>query len=200
MIYSEIQGWTDFESAYSEMVDRLPDGAVIVEVGTYLGRSLVFLATLVKNSGKRIRVVGVDTCRGSGPEGGDSTSIPRDHHGEAVKRGGGTFAGELHRNLIDCGVADYVTLIVGDSKTAATLFPDESVDFCFLDAAHDYENVKDDILHWITKIKPGGVLGGDDLCPGIWDGVVQAVEELLPGFTPWSHDSWKYVVPPEPGK
>lgn len=191
MTYTEIEGWLDYETAIREMVSHCPENGLIVEVGAYLGRSAVCFAEHIHISGKKIRFVSVDTCRGSGPEG----EQPRDNHVLALERGQGTFVGELHRNLIQCGVADLVSLLVTDSHTAASLFADKSVDCCYLDARHDYPSVKSDIERWLPKVKKGGILGGDDLCPGIWDGVVQAVNELLPGFTPWSHDSWKYIKP-----
>ena len=195
MTYDQIPGWLDYEDAIREMVQTCPDNGLIVEVGAYLGRSACYFGEQIKRANRGIRFVSVDTCRGSGPEGGDSFSIARDHHKEAVDRGQGTFAGELHRNLIQCGVADVVTLMVTDSLSASRLFSDESIDRLFLDARHDYPSVKADLLAWIPKVKKGGVIGGDDYCPGIWPGVVKAVEELLPGHTPWSHDSWKYVKP-----
>lgn len=183
---SEIVGWMDFVDAYKEAVKHFPPGSLFVEVGAYLGLSTATLATEIKESGKTIRFVSVDTCRGSGIENDE------DNHGQAVKRGGGTFAGELHRNLIECGVADFVSLLITDSLTAASLFPDQSIDFLFLDARHDYASVKADILAWKNKIKPDGWMGGDDYTK-VWPGVIQAVDELLPDATPWSHDSWKWI-------
>lgn len=181
-----IPGWCDYVDALQEAVAHFPSGSLFVEVGAYLGLSTAVLATELKASGKKITFVSVDTCRGSGVEN------EKDNHGDAVRRGGGTFAGELHGNLVKCGVADAVCLLVTDSLTAASLFADRSVDFCFLDARHDYESVKADILAWKPKIKPGGWLAGDDLTP-IWPGVIRAVNELLPEARPWSHDSWRWV-------
>ena len=45
---------------------------------------------------------------------------------------------------------------------------DHSLDFVFLDASHEYKDVKDDIEHWLPKVKIGGTLGGDDMN---WKGV-----------------------------
>src|SRR5438093_10375380 len=65
----EIDGWFTWRSAQEEAVKYFPEGSRFVEVGTYLGRSLCSLAEAVECSGKRISVIGIDTCRGSGPEG-----------------------------------------------------------------------------------------------------------------------------------
>jgi len=42
--------------------------------------------------------------------------------------------------------------------------PDEGHDFIYLDGAHDYKNVKDELPLYYQKIRPGGVLAGHDYC------------------------------------
>ena len=122
--WSEIEGWFGWRSGQKEAVERFPAGSRFVEVGSYLGRSLCSLGEIIEQSGKQIEVIGVDTCRGSGPEGPGA----RDYHGEAVARGGGTFAGELHANIVARGYAELISLIVADSVTASGFFADESLD------------------------------------------------------------------------
>src|SRR6266700_2151205 len=80
----EIDGWFNWRSAQEEAVSCFPEGSQFVEVGTYLGRSLCSLGEVVERSGKLITVIGVDTCRGSGPEGWRSN----DYHAGAVQKGG----------------------------------------------------------------------------------------------------------------
>jgi hypothetical protein len=186
----EIDGWFNWRSAQEEAVKRFADGSRFVEVGIYLGRSICSLAEVVEGSGKQITVIGVDTCQGSGPEG----SREKDFHGDAVQQGGGTFAGALHKNILDCGFADKVQLIISDSVAAAGLFPDGSLDWVHLDARHDCASVKADIEAWLRKIKPGGWLSGDDYNEEKWPGVVKAVRELLPRAEAWSDQQWRFVV------
>jgi len=186
----EIDGWFNWRSAQEEAVKRFADGSRFVEVGIYLGRSICSLAEVVERSGKQITVLGVDTCQGSGPEG----SREKDFHGDAVQQGGGTFAGALHKNILDCGFADKVQLIISDSVAAAGLFPDGSLDWVHLDARHDCASVKADIEAWLRKIKPGGWLSGDDFNEEKWPGVVKAVRELLPRAEAWSDQQWRFVV------
>jgi hypothetical protein len=186
----EIDGWFTWREGQEEAVNHFSDGSRFVEVGTYLGRSLCSLGEVVERSGKRITVIGVDTCRGSGPEGWRG----KDYHVEAVRKGGGTFAGELHQNLLNCGFADLVQVVISDSISASRLFGDASLDWVHLDARHDYASVKADIEAWLPKIRKGGWLSGDDYDEQKWPDVVKAVGDVLPGAEPWSKLQWRLVV------
>jgi len=42
--------------------------------------------------------------------------------------------------------------------------PDASLDFAYLDGAHDYTNVKKELFVFWPKIRPGGILAGHDYC------------------------------------
>ncbi len=190
MNWSDIPGWFQWRSAQEEAARSFPDGSRFLEVGNYLGRSLCSLAEVVKLSGKSVTVIGVDTCRGSGVEGPRA----KDYHGAAAAAGGGTFAGTLHRNIIECGYGDSVSLIVADSVTASTFFADESIDWVHLDGRHDLDHVKADIAAWRPKVKAGGWLSGDDYDEAKWPEVVSAVQQMLPAARPWSTSQWRWTA------
>jgi len=42
--------------------------------------------------------------------------------------------------------------------------PEKSLDFLYLDGAHDYKNVKQELLLMFSKVRPGGILAGHDYC------------------------------------
>ena len=170
---------------------HFPDGSLFVEVGCYLGRSICSLGEVVREAGLDIRIIGVDTARGSGPEG----RLSIDAHGPAVAHGGGTFAGLLHRNIIACGLADIIALLMSDSVGAAGLFADESLTWVHIDASHDYASVAADIEAWTPKVAPGGWLSGDDYHPEWWPGVVGAVRDRLPDAGPWWSTQWRWIKP-----
>ena len=59
-----------------------------------------------------------------------------------------------------------------------------------LDAGHSYEDVKNDINIWYKKVKPGGVISGDDYGGTFFPGVTQAADEFFykqfnRGFRTW---------------
>jgi hypothetical protein len=111
-----------------------------------------------------------------------------------VLQGDGTFAGTLHKNVLDCGYADAVSLIIADSVAASRLFANASVDWVHLDARHDYESVKADLRAWLPKVKRGGWLSGDDFDEVKWPEVVKAVGDLLPGAHAWSTQQWRWII------
>jgi hypothetical protein len=51
----------------------------------------------------------------------------------------------------------------------------------YVDAMHDYDNAKADMLALLPKIRKGGVIGGHDYCQELWPGVVRAVNEIFGG-------------------
>ena len=72
-----------------------------------------------------------------------------------------------------------VTIMQLDSLKAAPKFTDGYFDFVYIDAAHNFEAVKNDILAWFPKVKADGVLGGHDYNLGdsrYCAGVIRAVD------------------------
>jgi predicted O-methyltransferase YrrM len=48
------------------------------------------------------------------------------------------------------------------SMNAVKRFADKSLDFVYIDAAHDYKAVTEDIREWSKKVRKGGIVAGDD--------------------------------------
>jgi hypothetical protein len=72
---------------------------------------------------------------------------------------------------------------------AAKKFDDCSVDFIWVDAGHDYEDVMADLKAWWPKLKAQGIMGGDDFP---MEGVKSAVEEFFPSFETGSENGWSW--------
>ncbi|BBX44307.1 hypothetical protein GCM10009641_73370 [Mycobacterium cookii] len=189
--WRDIPGWFQWRRHQEEAAAHFPDGSRFVEVGCYLGRSICSLGEVLRTAGRDIRIVGVDTARGSGPEGPGNT----DAHGPAVDHGGGTFAGLLHRNIIDCGLTEAIQLVISDSVAAADFFADGSLAWVHIDARHDYDSVVADIKAWAPKVMPGGWLSGDDYQADWWPGVVSAVSDTLPAAGSWESMQWRWIKP-----
>jgi len=53
-------------------------------------------------------------------------------------------------------------MIRDTSMEAVKGFKDGSLDFCYIDGAHDFKNIAMDICEWIRKVRSGGILFGHD--------------------------------------
>lgn len=77
-------------------------------------------------------------------------------------------------------------IIKKTSMDAVKDFEDESLDFVYLDGAHDFKNVAMDLCEWIKKIRVGGILSGHDYRRYVMTrGEIEKkhVVEALSGFT-----------------
>lgn len=54
------------------------------------------------------------------------------------------------------------TLVHKKSMDAVKDFEDESLDFVYIDANHEFQHVVDDICQWQKKVKVGGIIAGHD--------------------------------------
>jgi cephalosporin hydroxylase len=166
------EDWFNYQDIYSQMVSYFPDNAHFVEVGSWKGRSSAYMAVEIINSQKHIKFDCVDTWEGSeehiNPESfAVNSEIPEDKNW-------------LYKQfLINTSPVNHViNPIRTTSLEASKLYPNRSLDFVFIDAAHDYENVKADIEAWYPKVKIGGYIGGHDY-DSFWWGVQKAVNEFL---------------------
>jgi len=151
-IYQNIDGWTSFYDFYSDIVKKLPNGARLVELGTYKGRSFSYLVVEAINAGKVFDIVGVD-------------AFPWEDVQPAFIKNMEPLHGHFR----------YFKSL---SWEAAKYFEDESIDFLFVDADHVYEAVKKDIEAFLPKMKKGSIISGHDFN---WQhpGVLQAVKEAF---------------------
>lgn len=166
--YKNIQGWFQASRLYSEMVEQAEDGATFVEVGAWKGRSTAYMATEIANSGKQISFHTVDWFKGSNEPA---------HHADPIVQNGKLYE-HFCENIRP--VRHLVNVLQMSSTEGAQMFADNSLDFVFLDGAHDYDSVVADILAWYPKLKPGGVLAGDDFMMPPFPGVTKAVRKALP--------------------
>lgn len=64
------------------------------------------------------------------------------------------------------------------SLDAVTTFEDGMFDFVYIDASHLYEDIKNDLIAWMPKVKSGGLICGHDYTHYSNFGVIQAVDEF----------------------
>jgi predicted O-methyltransferase YrrM len=184
----DIYGWSDFVPyVYDPAVERFPNGSVFVEVGCWLGASVIYLAQAARAAGKQFSIFAVDNFVGSPCDGLDATLA------EWAAAGQGMWE-QFNANLVLHGVADAITPIREPSQAGAERFANHTCDFVFIDADHTYEAVVADIAAWRPKMLPGGLLAGHDMNR---PPVVQAVQEAFGGRHRVTENgmSWLYDVP-----
>lgn len=167
--------WTDIEGGFwfKESYDRLlreldaTQQQNIVEVGSFHGKSAAYMAECIAARGLPWRLHCVDnfTWAGWSHYLGDPKAA-------------------CYRNLEEWINAGIVNIVPSDSVTAARTCPFKNLAAVWIDAGHDYDNVKADIAAWTPLVKPGGIMGGDDFD---MEGVRRAVQEsgpyeLVPGY------------------
>jgi len=159
--YQNVEGWFENGSLYNYAVQKY-DNAHFVEIGCWKGRSTSCMGVEILNSNKNIKFDVVDTFGGSA------------EHGDVDSE---KLFNEFMKNTEPVRSAIY-TVHKMTSLQAAELYSDNSLNFVFIDASHDYTNVLADIKAWYPKIKFGGTMSGDDYCSG-WQGVMRAVDEYF---------------------
>jgi predicted O-methyltransferase YrrM len=172
-----IPGWTRDDEAVrlAEVSQSLPDNAVVVEIGAFLGCSTVLLAGGRKTRGSG-EVHAVDPFDASG----DAFSQPI--YASIRDAAQLSLRDRFEQNLARAGVEQWVHV---HQMRAQDLIRDwtRPVDLLFLDGNQEYEAVLATYLVWSPFLKPGGVLGVHNSRPGYrqetHDGSARLVEERV---------------------
>ena len=157
------EDWFTYPNLYKKVVESAGNEFHFVEVGSWKGRSSVFMAVEIINSGKNIKFDCVDTWEGS---------VEHLDYDEIKEK----KLYDIFLNTIE-SVKHVINPVKMSSLEAVNLYGDKTLDFIFIDASHEYEDVKRDIIAWLPKLKIGGVLAGHDY--GVFDGVTRAANEIF---------------------
>ena len=169
--YYKIHGWFVQENLFTQMVLSCNDTDEyhFVEIGSWKGKSSTYMGVEIINSGKRIKFDCVDTWEGS-----KEHLDPQNVSYEPLLKVPNGLYNEFIKNIEP--VKSVINPIRMTSIEASKLYKDNSLDFVFIDGAHDYFNVKQDIEHWLPKVKSGGYIAGDDY---VWPPINMAVKEIF---------------------
>lgn len=160
------EDWFTYKQLYSDIVRKYPSGSTFVEIGSWKGKSSAFMATEIANSQKNIDFYCIDTWSGS-----------TEHQNlENLNNLYNTFISNMNP------LSNYYKPLKMPSAEASKYFKNSSIDFIFIDASHEYQDVKNDILTWLPKLTHKGTLAGHDYNIDIFPGVVKAVIECLPTY------------------
>ena len=167
--YSKInsENWFNYEDLYSHVVTKFNSNSHFVEVGVWKGMSACFMAVEIINSGKQIKFDCVDTW--------DFVDTSTEISEKQCENLYDIFLSNIEP------IRDSINIVRGVSWEMASNYEDETLDFVFIDAGHDYNSVMKDITNWYPKIKHGGIIAGHDY--HFYVGVYPAVNEFFEGKT-----------------
>jgi predicted O-methyltransferase YrrM len=94
------------------------------------------------------------------------------------------------RNNLEAVGLEAPELLEMESHTAAGVYKEE-IGFLFIDGAHDYEHIKQDIADWNPKIMVNGVMAFHDMFTPHISGVAQAVTEWWLSIFDIMHITWQ---------
>jgi hypothetical protein len=150
------------------VADLLPKRGVGAEIGVYKGR----FSTVLLRASEAERLHLVDAWYLLTPEWhwgvGDRSTV------NALRRILRRFRTEIE--------AGRVEVHVGNDLDVLRLMPDHSLDWAYIDSSHVYEHTVAELALLDRKVRPGGVIAGDDWRPDPdhpHHGVHRAVTEFL---------------------
>ena len=147
--------WGGGNPIFGELIERVKP-SLIIEVGSFYGDSAITMAKLAK-----CEVVAVDTWLGT--MDGMSPDHP-DHEWIERKNGFPTLYQTFIANVKSEGVAEYVTPFPQTSVNAARIMAKRGVkaDLIYIDAAHETEDVLQDLQLYERLLSHKGVIFGHD--------------------------------------
>lgn len=136
---------------------------IVVELGSWLGKSTRFIAKNLLDSKINGKVYAVDTWRGSAEHTSDRLD---------VKNKLPTLYQQFLSNCIHHKMTSIIIPIRMTTLEAAKAL-NVKPDLIYVDASHHEEDVYNDIMVWYKKLARGGIMCGDDWT---WQSVVNAVK------------------------
>jgi predicted O-methyltransferase YrrM len=156
-----IEGWMN-ESDLTWLAEHVPGHKVVVEVGSFLGRSTT---ALLDNASEGTVVYAVDDFYGPREPEIEYSAERRSEFYE-------TFLANM-REYIDEDRLRVIKANHNDFRIGSDLRPD----MVFIDGAHDAVSVVRDITLWLPRLLPGGLLSGHDY--HWWPAVKASVDAVL---------------------
>ena len=155
----DVEGWLFLNEAFAlysaaRNAAEADSNAVIVEIGSWKGRSTIALAMGLRDGGGSGRVSAID---------------PHTGEPDRLAPGPPVTVAEFNNNIERAGIEHKVELMLITSHLARPRFQQASVDVLFVDGSHQYDDVLQDIQEWQSSLKPGGVVAfNDPSAPGVY--------------------------------
>jgi MMP 1-O-methyltransferase len=133
-------------------------GMPFVEIGSYCGRSTIWLGDAARTSGTAL--FAVDHHRGS-----EENQAGWEWHDTSLvdpETGRMDTLGRFRRTIFDAGLEDVVVAVVGQSPLVAS-FWSTPIGLLFIDGGHGVEPARLDYLGWAPHVAVGGLFAIHDV-------------------------------------
>jgi predicted O-methyltransferase YrrM len=155
------------DALYSAALEagRAVPGAPFAEIGSYCGRSTIWLGAAARASSTVL--FAVDHHRGS-----EENQAGWEHHEPDLVDpdiGRMDTLPVFRRTVFDAGLEDAVIAIVGQSPAVARTWS-TPLAFCFIDGGHGVAPARADYHGWAPRVAPGGTLAIHDVFSDPADG------------------------------
>jgi predicted O-methyltransferase YrrM len=158
-----IPGWMlEQESvALAQACYDLPENAVILEIGSFVGKSAVLLA-----GARKLRGSGKVHCVDPFDASGDSFSVP--FYQRVAQRRQVSLLEWFHENMRRCDLSDWVRAYQGGALDIASTW-NTPVDLLFLDGDQSPAGARTAYEAYTPFLKPGGIIALHNTAPRDYD-------------------------------
>lgn len=170
-LLSSVHGFLSVDEAelLHKLACEVPRNGVIVEIGSFQGRSTIALGLGAKESGAE--VYAIDPHEDF--QENESTHYGMENHAA------------LLRNLLDYDLAETVRVVTLESECVVEIW-DKVVDLLWIDGSHEYLDVRCDLVSWEWLMSPNGKIAIHD-SSGHFPDVTRALNVFL------TDDNWTIV-------
>lgn len=188
----DLQGWNSDSKIFDELIiDVKPN--IIIEVGTWKGRSAIHMANVIKANNLNCRIYCVDTWLGALEFWTSHKDTPE--RNLLQKNGYPQIYYQFLSNVVHNKCQDIILPFPNTSTCAAKYFAKQNItpQLIYIDGSHEYEDVIRDLEMYYSLLSPGGMMFGDDYYN--FNGVQKAVGEFRSNHNYWSfeireHNFW----------
>lgn len=192
----DLQGWSTSTAEFERCIEELRP-KIIVEAGTWKGWSAFRMVEICQKYYDDFQIICIDTWLGSVEhwildfqnEEGHIKNVR-----DSLKNGRCQLYEQFLSNVVHMGMNKHITPFAIDATNGAyTLFNLGIIpDMVYIDAGHEYQSVKMDLMTYAGLLRPGGYLLGDD-----WHyaPIKQAVKDVFKekGVTELSDEKYLWI-------
>lgn len=154
--------------ALYRLCQRLQTGSRVLEIGSYLGTSTTAIGKAIV--GRNIELYCLDCWHDYQAQGFFEHTLPG-----GPKSDSDIFS-TFQKNT--CFLGEQLRILKGSTNQFKHFLPAQFFDLIFIDAAHDYKSVLNDLIISMRALTPGGLLIGHDYHSD-GHGVINAVNQIL---------------------